>query len=338
MIDSARGVTPQTVTEGSRARRTKKRPHQAGSPASGMHVTCPSLTEASIRRLCYTIRVSDRPSRFLREVKRLVAVVRGTCPIAPSVAHCEPSALKRVRARGRKAARYASVPPPSEGPRPPRVVKAPPKDGQVVERLPARALRDAPIPFVPQLAPDPALVDTRSRVPPERLPGGVLRARKVDNIGYDVRVHGTFLEAEAVRTLRKAQWEHSRKERSLRLTDSEARILTSDPVVGPLVFPSVEEALEGMEYGFPPSVPPLGTDIPWPKANISYFELCAALTAFNKAEERARLPVTDEQLERVKADAWAELDARISRLQNYVPVTRDPALEAAGWYGAESMS
>lgn len=337
MIDSVRGAPPQTGDDGSRRRRTKKTSCQASGPARVMSVSCPSLTEASIRRLCYTIRVSDRPSRFLREVKRLVAVLRGECVLPPSVAHCEPKALKRVKARGRKAARYSSVPPPVEAPRPPRMVSSQPKSGVLVAKQPARALRDAPIPFVPQLAPDPALVDTRSRVPPDRLPGGVLRARQVENISYDVRVHGTFLEAEAVRTLRKVQWEHSRKERSLRLTDSETRVLTSDPVVGPLVFPSVEEALEGAEYGFPPSVPPLGTEIPWPKANISYFELCAALTAFNKAEERARLPVTDEQLEKVKADAWAELDARISRLQNYVPVTRDPALEAAGWYGAESM-
>lgn len=306
---------PELSNSGDRqcGHRTSMTTHQAGSPVSGTTSEC-QLSKA-VARLAYQLRKGRRVERSVKQVFHIL--VGSASRPKPGYAYSAPPG------------QFKSVPPPTVAPPPPRTIRSLPRDGVLKEPL-----RKRPLGFVAQLDKTPLPPAERSRIPEERLPGGVLRVRRVPNVGYDPRVFGTFLEAPVMAQYRQALFDYQEGRRSATFTPLEKVIFGSDPIISnitPGVTSIFEDWFEG-SCGFVP----LGWPLNCPRAKVSSFELSAALTSLEKlaAEPPA---VTKEQVQLVLQDAFSELDARVTRLQNYVPVKRDPALEAAGWYGPDSL-
>lgn len=157
-----RGLCPPKHNERSRARRTRKRTHQAGSPGSGTSPDYPGVDARCVATIAYAIRRSGP----VRSVKR--AFYSLCSRIAPAAAAPEPdSSMYYPTGKGKRRRMV-------------KFVRGPDLD-----------------PVVPSASYElsrPAGV--RSRTP------AVLKAFATPWIGYDARVTGTYLEDPVFRKYR----------------------------------------------------------------------------------------------------------------------------------------
>jgi hypothetical protein len=72
------------------------------------------------------------------------------------------------------------------------------------------------------------------------------------------------------------------------------------------------------------------------KCSVPDVVLSTALRQFWRSANGGGV-ATLRQREIVLQSAWDEAFSRIENLKHWVPVKRDPALEAAGWYGPNSF-
>jgi hypothetical protein len=310
-----RGTNLKKLVDGSHGSRIRYAVRQAGSPESLASVT------RALNRLAFSIRKSA-PGRIKHDLVRAFGCFKPALVGRPS-----PSAARRIKKRGgarqRAQRKFSAVPPPpSLAVKPQSYVGSLPPQKGVVRRLPPRLQKRA-IRFVASSAPYPLEANFQfHEPPPERLTGGVLRARQIEWLGFDLRVHGTFLEHSLCRSYRRAQWDVASRTRSPRWTPDDWFLYSRD-------------------NGFPPSVPvgeflPLDSPVPWPRARIGVYELHQVLVEFNRVVAECS-DVPPSSVAAVLTDAWSELEARLANLKVYKPVKKLSALEEAGWYGADSF-
>lgn len=208
--------------------------------------------------------------------------------------------------------------------------------------------------FVKAKKPDNALgpIMPYSRPTPKRL---VPRLRYHATLKYDIRVAGTFLEAPSIRHLRRC---HERASVSSTHcskpvfplscngkhyqyvpehgmdADEHVECLAChtayDPVIADSVLIGMLDKCLGVEWWSLSSnecLPPFLCSVP--KADIDE----AVLRCYKAASGGI---ATLRQRSLVLENAWDEMFSRLENLKHWVPVVRDPALDAAGWYGLES--
>lgn len=203
-----------------------------------------------------------------------------------------------------------------------------------------RPLRHQPIKFTPAKDPAPPAGLPSVREKARRAAGGVLRAREVPRLGYDPRVFNSEFEHPLVLRYRRAQWDLKAGLRSADFTAEEAELFYADPVIRYCAKYAPNDTLIHFMAPAPdvccslqlPEYPHMS----WPRARISDYEISVALSTLAESS-KAPPTVSDETRALVRKDAWNELDARLANLENYQPVTRHSALEAAGWYGETSF-
>lgn len=290
-MTEGQGAGPITPDDGSCGRRIKQPTHQAGSPGSGTTHECPVDVAKELRRLSYFMRKNMQPPRIRRELCRLRFIL------------AKPSE-NRPKRSGLAGKHKRAFPFP-------------------------RDLRRRPVSFV--AAKEDSTYTPAEYTPRARPIGGVMRQRLIPNLGYDRRFVNTPFEAPVLKMYRCAQAELYHGKRRAFLTREELSVMLEDPIMCNLTpgqyDPQVPLLTDKPKVWL--ALVPYDTELNLPTAKIGSYELAALMNSIKPRHKP--LHATQEQVDTVIADAFAELQARLDNLANWKPIEKPDWMIEAGW-------
>lgn len=194
-----------------------------------------------------------------------------------------------------------------------------------------RDLRKKPVTFVSPSTPVEA-DRVRSPSPPvhfdPRPRGGVLSRRHIPELGGDPRVFNTSLEDPVVLRFRRACRDFGLKRRSWYMTEEEARVFGSCPLLKNVTRQGGCTDPRLVDSGVWCMIRPLSWEFAWPRAAVADFEISAALTTLHKREAPAPfLSPHYVESQRVRA-AQAASDVMATTSTSAMPASVLKALEA----------